>query len=70
MKAKKKPLTNMTLADVGVDASEVGEGQAKCKVREMSFPPERAPGKIIEGETAEAKAAELVRLLAEEAKVI
>jgi electron transfer flavoprotein beta subunit len=70
MKAKKKTLTNMTLADIGVDAGEVGEAQAKCKVLEMSFPPERAPGKIIEGETAEAKAAELVRLLAEEAKVI
>jgi electron transfer flavoprotein beta subunit len=70
MKAKKKPLTNMTLGDLGVDPGEVGEAQAKCKVREMSLPPERAPGKIIEGDTAEAKAAELVRLLAEEAKVI
>jgi electron transfer flavoprotein beta subunit len=70
MKAKKKPLANMTLADIGIDAGEVGEGQAKCKVEEMSFPPERAPGKIIEGETPEAKATELVRVLAEEAKVI
>jgi electron transfer flavoprotein beta subunit len=70
MKAKKKPLTNMTLADLGIDAGEVGEAQAKSRVHEMSFPPERAPGKIIEGETSEAKAAELVRLLAEEAKVI
>ena len=70
MKAKKKPLTNMTLADLGIDPGEVGEAQAKCRVQEMSFPPERVPGKIIEGETSEAKAAELVRLLAEEAKVI
>jgi electron transfer flavoprotein beta subunit len=36
----------------------------------LSFPPERSPGRIIEGETPEAKAAELVRLLREEAKVI
>jgi electron transfer flavoprotein beta subunit len=70
MKAKKKPLTNMTLADLGVGAGEVGEAQAKCKIHDMSFPQERVSGKIIEGETAEAKAAELVRLLAEEAKVI
>lgn len=70
MKAKKKPLVNNTLADLGVDVSDVGEAHAKCQVQDMSFPPERSPGRIVEGETVEAKAAELVRLLAEEAKVI
>jgi electron transfer flavoprotein beta subunit len=70
MKAKKKPLVQKTLADLGVDPSEVGEANAKCRIRSLSFPPERAPGRIIEGETAEAKAAELVRLLTDEAKVI
>ena len=70
MKAKKKPLAKRTLVDLGVDPSEVGEAGAKCKVMGLSFPPERSPGKIVEGETAEAKAAELVRLLREEAKVI
>jgi len=70
MKAKKKPLVKKTLADLGVDPSEVGEARAKCRVKDLTFPPERSPGRIIEGETVEAKAAELVRLLREEAKVI
>ncbi len=70
MKAKKKPLTKKTLADLGIDASEVGAAGAKCKVKRLGFPSERLPGKIIEGETPEAKAVELVRLLREEAKVI
>lgn len=70
MKAKKKPLANKTLADLGVDPGEVGAANAKCRITNLSFPPERSPGRIIKGETAEAKAAELVRLLAEEAKVI
>ncbi len=70
MKAKKKPLAKKTLADLGINPSEVGEAGAKCRVMSLSFPPERSPGRIIEGETPEAKAAELVRLLREEAKVI
>ena len=70
MKAKNKPLVNKTLADLGVDPSEVGEAHAKCRVKNLTFPPERSPGRIIEGETVEAKAAELVRSLSEEANVI
>lgn len=70
MKAKKKPLATRTLSDLGIDPSDVGEAHAKCRVTHLAFPPERSPGRIIEGETVEAKAAELVRLLAEEAKVI
>jgi electron transfer flavoprotein beta subunit len=70
MKAKKKKLENKTLADIGLDAKDVGQAGAKCSVTQLSFPPERAPGKIVDGETAEEKAVELVRLLREEAKVI
>jgi electron transfer flavoprotein beta subunit len=70
MKAKKKPLARKTLTDLGINPSEVGEAGAKCRVMNLSFPPERSPGKIIDGESPEAKAAELVRLLREEAKVI
>ena len=70
MKAKKKPLARKTLADLGIKPSEAGEAGAKCRVMNLTFPPERSPGKIIHGETPEAKAAELVRLLREEAKVI
>jgi len=70
MKAKKKPLAKKKLDDIGLDPSEVGEGGAKCRVMTLSLPPERSPGKMVEGETPEVKAAELVRLLREEAKII
>jgi electron transfer flavoprotein beta subunit len=70
MKAKKKPLEEKTLADLGLDPSQVGEGARKLKIMELTPPPQREAGKIIEGETPEEKAAELVRLLHEEAKLI
>ena len=70
MKAKKKPLEEKTLADLGLDSSEFGEGAQNLKVQELIPPPQREAGKMVEGETPEAKAAELARLLHEEAKVI
>lgn len=70
MKAKKKPLEEKTLTDLGLDAAEFGEGARKVKILELMSPPEREAGKIIEGETPQEKAAELARLLHEEAKVI
>lgn len=70
MKAKKKPLEEKSLADLGLDAAEFGEGARKLKILELTPPPERAAGKIIEGETPQEKAAELAKLLHEEAKVI
>lgn len=70
MKAKKKPLDEKTLSDLGLDAAEFGEGARKVKILEMTPPPAREAGKIIEGETPQEKAAELARLLHEEAKVI
>jgi electron transfer flavoprotein beta subunit len=68
MKAKKKPLDTKTLADIGLDSAKVGEPVIRIKA--MKFPPEREGGTIIEGETAQDKAVELVRLLHEDAKVI
>ena len=70
MKAKKKPLEEKTLGDLGLDVSEFGQGARKLKVLEMTPPPQRQAGKIVEGETPQEKAAELARLLHEEAKVI
>ena len=70
MKAKKKPLDEKTLADLGLDASEFGEGARKVKILAITSPPERTSGKIIEGETPQEKAAELARLLHEEAKAV
>lgn len=70
MKAKKKPLDMKTVADLGLDSSQMGEAASRLKVLQLTPPPERKAGKIIEGETPEQKAAELARLLHEEAKVI
>ena len=70
MKAKKKPLEEKTVADLGIDASEVGEGARKLTIIQLTPPPQRAAGKIVDGETPEEKAAALTKLLREEAKVI
>jgi len=68
MKAKKKPLEIKTLADIGLDAEKVGK--PKTKIVAMKYPLEKKGGRIIEGESAQAKAAALVKILHEESKVI
>ncbi len=70
MKAKKKPLAKKTLADIGISPAEVGKACAKAKILRLSFPIPRKAGIMIEGETPEQKAAILVKLLREKAKVI
>ncbi|MCJ7594615.1 MAG: electron transfer flavoprotein subunit beta/FixA family protein [Desulfobacterales bacterium] len=70
MKAKKKPLEEKTLADLGLDPSDFGEGARKLKILQLTPPPARKAGRIVEGATPEAKAAELARLLHDEAKVV
>jgi electron transfer flavoprotein beta subunit len=71
MKAKKKPLAVKKLADLGVDAGEAGSTSAKVRITSLETPPERAAGRIVNGNLdAAGKATELVRLLHEEAKVI
>lgn len=71
MKAKKKPLAMKKYADLGLDASEFGPGVGKTLVTSLEMPPERVPGRIIDGDLETAgKARELVRALHEEAKVI
>jgi electron transfer flavoprotein beta subunit len=67
--ARSKPFMPWTVADVGLEAGQVGEAGAKICVTAIMPPPERPAGRIIPGEPAEA-AAEVVRLLREEAKVI
>ena len=64
MKAKKKEIKKMSLADVGVSA-----GEAKLKYSGFTLPAERKGCKMIAGEVAQ-QAKELVKLLHEEAKVI
>jgi len=64
MKAKKKPMDKKTPDALGVTIG------SRLDVTKITPPPERAAGKIIEGETVEEKAVELVRLLHDEAKVV
>ncbi|HEU19720.1 MAG TPA: electron transfer flavoprotein beta subunit/FixA family protein [Deltaproteobacteria bacterium] len=64
MKAKKKPVEVKKAADLGLTVEQ------KSTVAKMSPPPARPPGKIIQGDDPAAKAAEVIRLLREEAKVI
>jgi len=70
MKAKKKPLDVKAIADLSLDANQVGESGAKIKIKQITPPEEREAGKIVEGETPQEMAANLVRLLHEEAKII
>ncbi len=68
MKAKKKPLTTLSLADVGVS-----EADRRVKYSNFQLPPEKPPGKKFDA-TDSAKMAgvvkEVVDLLRTEAKVI
>jgi electron transfer flavoprotein beta subunit len=70
MKAKKKPLEVKTIAELGVDPARVGAAGRKVVVKALRMPPERKAVRMIKGETPEAVAAELVRVLHEEAKLI
>ncbi len=67
MKAKKKPIDTKSLSDLGLKEEDVAP---KVKILKMTPPPERKAGRIIEGDSPQAKADALVRLLREEAKVI
>jgi electron transfer flavoprotein beta subunit len=66
MAAKKKPLGVLDVAGLGLDAAALAP---KLKVTKLELPPPRPAVRMIEGDAA-AQAAELVRVLHEEAKVI
>ncbi|WP_332689673.1 electron transfer flavoprotein subunit beta/FixA family protein [Halalkalibacter lacteus] len=66
MKAKKKPLEKLDLDDLDLDVDDV---EAKTTTVEIYLPPEKQPGKILEGDSV-TKVKELVSLLKSEAKVI
>lgn len=63
MKAKKKEVKQLTLVELGI------EGEGASSVMALNYPPEKPEAKILSGD-APAMAAELVRLLREEAKVL
>ncbi|MCS7206162.1 MAG: electron transfer flavoprotein subunit beta/FixA family protein [Leptospiraceae bacterium] len=53
-----------------IEVDTLGLNIPRIQIISIEPPPPRPPGRIIDGETPEAKAKELVRLLREEAKVI
>ncbi|MCB2146000.1 MAG: electron transfer flavoprotein subunit beta/FixA family protein [Deltaproteobacteria bacterium] len=65
MKAKKKPIDTRALSETGTDP-----GEPMVRTIAMRLPPQRKGGRIIEGDSATAKAEALVKALREEAKVI
>ena len=70
MKAKKKPIDTLSLADLGIDPETVGPAGRKVKVAALNFPPERKTVKMINGESAGEMAVKLVKILHEDVKVI
>lgn len=64
MKAKKKPMKEISLSDLGISATSV-----KTKMTHFELPKDRPACKMISGD-AKQQAKELVRLLREEAKVL
>jgi electron transfer flavoprotein beta subunit len=63
MKAKKKPLAEKKIADLGVESAVVQSVQ-------YALPAEKAPGKVFKGEPVEQMVQKVVGLLRSEAKVI
>lgn len=70
MKAKKKEIKEVALADSGLNADEVGKAGAKTKITAYLPLAERQPGKKLEGVEPDESAKQLVKYLREEAKVI
>jgi len=70
MKAKRAKIAVWGVADLGLDASQVGSAGALVETGTYTQPPARPEGRIIDGGSPEEKVATLVRLLRDEAKVI
>ena len=68
MGAKKKPIAEKKLADLGIP--EADASNSKVRWRKFELPPPRQACKLIPADDPAAAARELVRLLREEAKVL
>lgn len=66
MKAKKKPFKELSLDDLGLSPDVL---QARTQRTDLSLPPARKAGQVLRGDLP-SQAAELVKLLRSEAKVI
>ena len=66
MKAKKKPIERVCVADLGISSANV---QAKSMIVDQYLPKEKNAGRVLSGNLAD-QAKQLVQLLHQEAKVI
>ena len=69
MKAKRKPLNKYSLADLGIDAGEVGKAGSFTEVLKYELPPARQAGRKVEGEPEEV-VEELIKFLKEEVQIL
>lgn len=69
MQAKKKPLESATVADLGLEASEVGAAGSRLEIVSVSFPESGEGAQMIEG-SPDAAARTLVDKLQKEARVL
>jgi electron transfer flavoprotein beta subunit len=69
MKAKKKPIEELTAATLGVDAAAVGAGAARLGVVALEPPPMRAEGMKLAGDAREA-VQKVLRAVREERKLL
>lgn len=68
MAAKKITIENRSIADLGLSEEDVFD--ARVKVVSLDLPPEKAPGRKLEGLDAKAAAQEIVKYIREEAKAL
>lgn len=70
MKAKKKKIEKVGLAETGLAAGDVGAAGAKVKIVGYESLPERAAGKVFKEQETADMVKQVVKLLREEAKVV
>jgi electron transfer flavoprotein beta subunit len=69
MKAKKKPIEEITAASSGCDPAVVGQSGSRLLVTKLDPPPARSAGRVLTGEPRET-AMELLKALREERKLL
>lgn len=70
LKARKKPLSKVPLADAQAKAQALPGGPASGSVKSFVLPPPRTGAKMVDFQTPEEAADKLLKLLREEAKVL
>ena len=70
MKAKKKELKPVSLAETGLSVNDVGKAGSKVQILEYLPLPDRPPGKVLKEQETEVMVKQVVKLLREEAKII